>query len=177
MVVGRLAAGVAAVHMAGCAKEKSVLALWILTCCRAWNETESRDRAGFTTQTWHEECWQTSKDGSCDVTLQVRQFAIFAASSLQQELKIHICCAGSAAKSFQYIHLPDAKLTSVLGGSHRQLDRTNTSPATFNGCPDVNSKLSKNLSVKWHRDPDDAQCQWAHFVGSSFRIPAMCNLR
>lgn len=36
--------------------------------------------AGFTTPAWHEECRQASKDGSCNVTLQVRQFARYAAS-------------------------------------------------------------------------------------------------
>lgn len=72
MGIGRLAAGVEGVNVAGCAKEKGVLALWVQTCCKALKDTRNRGLAGFTTQTWHEECWQASKDGSCDVTLQVR---------------------------------------------------------------------------------------------------------
>lgn len=129
MVSKGLAAGVAGVNMAGCAKEKSASALWIHACCRAWQDTKQFGHAGFTTQAWHEECWQASKDGSCDVTLQVRQFARYAASKLQQQLKRYACCAGSAAKSFQYISWLDAKLKSVLGGFRKQLDSTNK-PAT-----------------------------------------------
>ena len=158
--------------MAGCAKEKSVSALWIHTCYRAWEDTQSLGRAGFTTQTWHEERWEASKDGSRDVTLQVRQFARFAASKLQQQLKTHACYAGSAAKSFQYISWRDAKLKSALGGFHRQLDSKNN-PATVQ----LTFRMStENCARTYLGISLIVQNVYSkNFVGYSFRTCAICS--